>query len=126
MTPQKPLDASDDTVRLTLRLTKRLTDRIDEKRGDIPRSSYIRALIDSALSDGQPAIAYRLQFHEQVQETGAEVIAAGLADVKQSVKQPPKEKHWHRFKKAGEPVSHIKGVPQFRQLCTCGETRVGP
>ena len=124
MTPQKPLDASDDTVRLTLRLTKRLTDRIDEKRGDIPRSSYLRALIEAALS-GTSVLAYRT-LAEVVEETGGEVIAAGLADVKQSVKQTPEEKHWHRFKKAGEPVSHIKGVPQFRQLCTCGETRVGP
>ena len=34
------------------------------KRGPIPRSSYVRALIESNLADGQPVIAHRLQFHE--------------------------------------------------------------
>src|SRR4029077_18651034 len=47
--PQKPLDASDTTQRLTLRLPKRLTDQIDLKRGTFTRSEYMRQMIEIGL-----------------------------------------------------------------------------
>jgi hypothetical protein len=47
--PQKKLDASDETVRLTLRLPKRLTDDIDRMRGKATRSEYIRTMIEATV-----------------------------------------------------------------------------
>jgi hypothetical protein len=56
--PQKPLDASDETVRLTLRLTMSQTHGLDELRGKTSRSEYLRELIDLAIGQKTLREAY--------------------------------------------------------------------
>ena len=49
---RKPLDASDDTVRLTIRLTKRTCAQIDHMRDDLSRSEWLRHVITQTV-EGQ-------------------------------------------------------------------------
>jgi metal-responsive CopG/Arc/MetJ family transcriptional regulator len=44
--------ASDNTVKLGMTLPKSVIQKIDQKRGDIPRSRFIRRAIESYLSKG--------------------------------------------------------------------------
>jgi hypothetical protein len=89
------------------------------KRGLVPRSSYVRALIDSALSDGQPAIAHRLQFHEDDVESRPKLMEETPA---RKITVVP-DKHLCRFEKGGQ-VGWEKGAKVYEYKCRCGETKV--
>jgi hypothetical protein len=81
---------------------------LDARRGLVPRSSYVRDLIQRDSLTGE--------IPELIQETGAEVIRAGLQSVKP---------HRHRYHKSSEePVSHKQGRPLYLYMCECGETEV--
>jgi hypothetical protein len=116
--PQKPLDASDNTVRLTLRLPKRLTDEVNELRGTFTRSEYLRQLIEIGLlamrqvkTDDRPRL---------IVETGTEVM--------KRLKIVPEGVHRHHYVKDDEPIRFtMKGalrIPVYRSACTgCPETK---
>ena len=95
--PQKRLDASDDTVRLTIRVTKSQTLQLDRLRGKMSRSEYLRSLF--------PA---EVELIEEPQQARAIVI---------------KTRHLHRYKRVGDPVGHHKGVPIYLHECECGATK---
>lgn len=83
------------------------------KRGPIPRSSYVRALIESNLADGQPVIAHRLQFHED--------------DAENETKPMPKPSgRKFRVEPAKQDCYHTKGWKRgniFDTCVECGETK---
>ena len=114
--PQKPLDASDETVRLTIRLTKRQTHVIDQLRGSRTRSAYLRTLIDDVIYTGPEELPQATVPVPDPRKSGGMKIV------------PAQEHRWHRFRKTGI-VNYVKGVPQYRQVCSepgCDEIKVGP
>jgi hypothetical protein len=48
---RKPLDASDETVRVTLRLTQGMATQIDHLRGDLSRSEWLRYMVTQTVTD---------------------------------------------------------------------------
>jgi metal-responsive CopG/Arc/MetJ family transcriptional regulator len=114
--PQKKLDASDETVRLTLRLPKRLTDDIDRMRGKATRSEYIRTMIEATVGLIAPI---ELKFETKP-----------MPKIK-GIKIMPDEPHRHRFSKEGiqigtKMVGRIQ-KPVYSYPCMdqrCVETKV--
>jgi hypothetical protein len=101
MTPQKRLDASDETVRLTLRLPKRLTDDIDRMRGKATRSEYIRTMIESTVGLIAPI---ELKFETKPMP---KIVPTKKPETKQHCDHPEWEKVGSMFKectKCGERV----------------------
>jgi len=99
--PQKPLDASDETVRLTLRLTKRMTHEIDLLRKDTSRSEYVRTLIEAAVGL---------------------LAEPTLGEPSRKIKVVPESDHRCRFVK-GDVVGYVQGRKVYRKTCSCGETK---
>ena len=118
--PQKPLDASDETVRLTLRLTKRLTDGLDDVRGSTSRSEYLRNLLIVAITQ-----------QDLPKATAPVPDARKSGGMISKLKIVPETVHRHRYtEQSEEPVGRgTKGrmsVPYYEHRCSCGLTRVGP
>jgi hypothetical protein len=80
---------------------------LDARRGLIPRSSYVRDLIRKDTGE----------ITEVIQETGRQVIKAGLKSVKDST--APKHRH-RRDENLGETKEKGRTVRTFR--CHCGHT----
>ena len=98
--PQKPLDASDETVRLTLRLTKSQTHGLDKVRGSESRSEYLRGLLDHALEQLPTVDEPRLM----------KIV-------------PDTQKHRHRFVR-GDEAGYVRGSKVYLYTCECGDTEV--
>ena len=125
--------------RLELRLSDKDLAVLDQRRGATTRSAYIRWLIhqdrpvnpvESSLSEPNPVsppsdpvqpIPPDEPFDPPIPKPIVPPVNPG-APVETGAKR-----HLHRFKKAENPINHIKGVPQYRQVCAgCGMEKVGP
>ena len=130
-----------------LRLELRLSDRdrivLDQKRGNVSRSKYLRWLIhhgpepvvDGSLSEqgGHPhpdPIVPPIDEPPVPQPIVPPAPPDPPVETKRDYSDDPAmtgtKTHYHRFKKAGEPVSFHQGRPQYRMRCACGDTKVGP
>jgi len=121
---QKPLDASDTTVRLTLRMTERQTHGLDELRGKKTRSEYMRDLLELAMGQKQlNDVYYSEADHKMVRKPV--IYPEGAIHVERKLKVIPDKKHLHRFKEVGEPIRYYQGMPVYLKQCECGETKEG-
>lgn len=101
---RKPLDASDETVRVTLRLTATQAATLDERRGTRSRSAYLRSLLDAKKTDTPQTIAEKLR------------------PITEAARQMGGVKHYHRFEKTDQVHHYERGTPVYVRRCSCGET----
>ena len=70
---------------------------VDEHRGTLTRSAYVRGLIEGVSPQGTPRL----------------------------IKVVSERKHLHRFKDVGDPIRYFQGMPVYLKACECGETKQG-
>jgi len=108
---RKPLDTSDETLRLTIRLTKQQLALLDSQRGGASRSSYVRELIE----------------HGMAQKTLRDIPPMQPTRVgeRMIVVEPlePVREHLHRYIK-GDEAGYVRGTKVYLYTCECGETEV--
>jgi len=116
----RPRVANAKTVTVAVKFSEEDVRALDAARHGIARSTYIRTLVRTALTGTPVAV---------------DPISAPEVHQQPPIPDPPHphpasldqtKRHFHRYKKAGEPVRYIQGVAQYRQRCECGDTKEGP
>lgn len=104
---RQPLDNEHETKTVTVRLTHADLAVLDMVRGDIPRSAWIRALVQNQteqITGGTPIVEapedYKRPNH-------LAVVAAS-------------DRHHHHYVKNGDPVRYQQGTPIYPYRCDCG------
>lgn len=112
------------THRLQMRLTDQDLERLDTLRGKIPRSVFLRGLIN---------------YHYEIKEEEGEIVdtTTDHQDERRSpsrrtpraprpnhlVAVAPGDRHLHRYTK-GELVKWVGGIAHYQYTCDCGTQKV--
>jgi hypothetical protein len=113
------------SARIDLRLSPREVEILDTKRGSHSRSAYIRWLIEQ-----DKPVSTRSSLSEPIPEPEPPPIPEPITPP--IPPDPPIEavstakRHFHRYKKVGEPVRYEKAVKIYRQVCDCGKEIEAP
>lgn len=107
------------THRLQLRLSDDDMAALDDQRGDLTRSEYLRRLIRSD--------AYEVEIVDTTTDHQNERSRPSRRVARDPARQPnhlvvvgPGDRHLHHFKKTGEPVRFHQGKPIYLYRCDCG------
>lgn len=112
----RPHSSNPKKVSITVKMSQRDLEVLDQNRKGVSRSTYLR-IMGTTPPEPRPV-------HDPVQPPVPDPIVPPIPPPKPVETVSTPVKHYHRFKKADQAVDYIQGRPRYRQVCTCGETKV--